>query len=165
MKCFIGVDPGKRPGVVATIHIPHSREGLYFNRYEVESTPYTIRNLVYSMMLSCRNAVADEGGVSTEFHVAIEDQYVAKDPSATIKLAHNAGALAQEFGWRGAKVTFVQAQIWQTAMLGRFGGKKRADRKKAAAILATSTFPELRGQPQDVLDAACIALWASRFLR
>jgi Holliday junction resolvasome RuvABC endonuclease subunit len=92
--------------------------------------------------------------------VAVELPYVDKNIDTAIKLALLAGQFKQAFGSTGAVVELVRASQWQAAILGRFGGGKRADRKKAAKIWARAVF-DLQ-LSEDEADAAAVATWAAR---
>lgn len=155
----IGIDPGANTGW-AIVMRDERGEHLLGCRGEAIKYDYLDVTVVGANVM-----VHEVGyGLPIGVTVAIEDQYLDKDPSAMLKLARLSGRLAQEFERRGARVVFVPAQTWQTKMLGKFGGRKRADRKKAAAILARSLFPEMATAKQDACDAAIIALYALRFL-
>lgn len=90
-----------------------------------------------------------------ELVVGIEDQYLDKNVQTVKVLARIGGRFMQAFEQAGAAVELVPAATWQSAVLGRFGGKRRADRKKAAAIWARSIAP---GLTQDEADGLGIAV-------
>lgn len=94
--------------------------------------------------------------------VAIELPWLGKNVDTTIKLARLCGRFEQALGFVD-QVEVVRAVTWQSAILGRFGGKKRDGLKKAARIWARAMFGvELS---EDESDAAGIAVWAARTMQ
>jgi Holliday junction resolvasome RuvABC endonuclease subunit len=87
-----------------------------------------------------------------ELVVAIELPYLDENVHTLQVLARFCGRLEQVMEAAGAQVVFANAQSWQRAILGRFGGRVRADRKKAAAIWARAVFGP--GLLPDEADAA-----------
>lgn len=70
-----------------------------------------------------------------ELVVAIELPYLGKNPHVLQVLARFCGRFEQEADERSCRqVHVVGANTWQTSVLGRFGGRKREDRKKAAQL-------------------------------
>ena len=69
-----------------------------------------------------------------------------------IRLARLCGRFEQAFEPSGADIRVVRAVEWQTAILGRFGGKTRAGLKLAAVAWAKGTFGV--SLPSDAADAA-----------
>lgn len=88
----------------------------------------------------------------TELVVAVELPYLDENVRTLQVLARFCGRLEQVVEAAGAEVVFANAQSWQRAILGRFGGRVREDRKKAAAIWARSVFGP--GLAPDEADAA-----------
>lgn len=88
----------------------------------------------------------------TELVVAIEMPYLDENARTLQVLARFCGRLEQVMEAAGAEVVFANAQSWQRAILGRFGGRVREDRKKAAALWARSMFGP--GLTQDEADAS-----------
>lgn len=95
--------------------------------------------------------------------VAIELPYVGKNIDTTIKLALLAGQFLQAFAPTGAVVKLVRASQWQAAVLGKFGGRRREEKKKAALVWARAMFRTVL--TIDEADATGLAVWAARFNR
>jgi Holliday junction resolvasome RuvABC endonuclease subunit len=91
--------------------------------------------------------------------VAIELPYLARGKAMNVvvlrTLARLCGRWEQALGVYGADVELVMADAWQRRILGRFGGRKRADRKKAAKLWASGTFGARF--TEDEADAVAIA--------
>jgi Holliday junction resolvasome RuvABC endonuclease subunit len=92
--------------------------------------------------------------------VAIELPYLARGKSMNVvvlrTLARLCGRWEQALGAYGADVELVMADAWQRRILGRFGGRKRAERKKAAKLWAAGTFGVRL--TEDEADAVAIAV-------
>ena len=92
--------------------------------------------------------------------VAIELPYLARGIQQNVvvlrTLARFCGRWEQALGVYGADVDLMMAQHWQRRILGRFGGHKRSDLKKAAQLWAVGEF-RLR-LPEDEADAVAIAV-------
>jgi Holliday junction resolvasome RuvABC endonuclease subunit len=87
--------------------------------------------------------------------VVIELPYLDKNPVTLRTLAMLAGRFQQAFEAAGIPTELLMATQWQRKILGRFGGKKREDLKKAAVLWARATFGEVL--TTDEADAAGIA--------
>lgn len=98
--------------------------------------------------------------------VAIELPYLARGAQQNVvvlrTLARFCGRWEQALGVYGADVDLMMADHWQRRILGRFGGRKRAERKKAAQLWALGEF-RLR-LPEDEADAVAIAVCLLRDL-
>jgi Holliday junction resolvasome RuvABC endonuclease subunit len=87
--------------------------------------------------------------------VVVELPYLGKNIVTLRTLARLCGRFEQSLEAAGADVDLVMADHWQRTILGKLGGHKRDDRKKAAKIWAMATFRErLTG---DEADAAALA--------
>ena len=95
--------------------------------------------------------------------VAIELPYMGKNVHTLEVLARLCGRFEQAFEPTGARIEVVRASQWQSAILGRFGGKTRAGLKLAAVAWAKGTFGVTL--PSDAADAAGLACWALRTAR
>jgi Holliday junction resolvasome RuvABC endonuclease subunit len=95
--------------------------------------------------------------------VAIELPWLGKNPHTLEVLARLCGRFEQAFEPSGADIRVVRAVEWQTAILGRFGGKTRAGLKLAAVAWAKGTFGV--SLPSDAADAAGLAVFALRTAR
>jgi hypothetical protein len=93
--------------------------------------------------------------------VGLEEPYLdvgeKRNPLSFKTLCRLVGRFEQAFDRFGIPTVLVPAQTWQTAVLGRFGGKKREDRKKAARIWAKAMFGQHLNQ--DAADAAGLAYY------
>lgn len=101
--------------------------------------------------------------LAAEWHadfVGIEIPYVAKNVNTAMVLARLAGRFEQAFERAGSQVVVVRASEWQAGVLGRFGGVRRAEKKKAAALWARAMFG--RSLTEDEADAAGIAVHVLR---
>ena len=91
--------------------------------------------------------------------VAIELPYLARGKTQNVvvlrTLARLCGRWEQALGVHGADVELIMADAWQRRILGSFGGRKRAERKKAAKLWARGTFGKLFSE--DEADAVAIA--------
>ncbi len=103
-------------------------------------------NPVAALALRCRK----EGLVPDV--VAIELPYLGKNVVTLRTLARLFGRFEQAFEPTGVEIVEIMATKWQHKVLGKFGGKKREDLKKAAVLWARATF----GVPltDDEADAA-----------
>jgi len=87
--------------------------------------------------------------------VGLEEPYLGENPRSLKVLARLVGRFEQAFGEAGIPTMLVPAQTWQTAVLGRFGGMKREERKKACRIWAKAMFG--LDLDEDAADAAGLA--------
>ena len=91
--------------------------------------------------------------------VAIELPYLGRGKALNVvtlrTLARLCGRWEQALGVYGADVELVMADAWQRRILGKFGGRKRAERKKAAKLWAAGTFGVRL--TEDEADAVAIA--------
>jgi hypothetical protein len=95
----------------------------------------------------------------TGVRVAIELPYLARGKAQNVvvlrTLSRFCGRWEQALEVYGAQVELVMAQGWQMRLLGKLGGLKRADRKRAAKLWALGTFGVRL--TEDESDAVAIA--------
>lgn len=84
--------------------------------------------------------------------VSIELPYLGKNAGVLKTLARFCGRFEQQADSHGCVVYLTTASSWQAGVLGRFGGKKRADKKKAAVLWAMAMFGQTL--TEDEADAA-----------
>lgn len=92
--------------------------------------------------------------------VVIELPYLDKNPVTLRTLAMLAGRFQQAFEAAGIPTELLMATQWQRKILGRFGGNKREDLKKAVVLWARATFGVVL--TTDEADAAGIAMCVLR---
>jgi Holliday junction resolvasome RuvABC endonuclease subunit len=91
--------------------------------------------------------------------VAIELPWLGKNPHTLEVLARYCGRFEQAF--TSTPTRLVKASEWQSKILGRFGGKKRAGLKRAAVLWVKGTFGV--DVSDDEADAIGLAVYALRF--
>lgn len=100
----------------------------------------------------------------TELVVAIEMPYVGENVRTALLLGRFCGRFEQEAERRtGSKAHVLMASSWQASVLGRFGGRRRDDKKKAAQLWARAMFGQ--GLTEDEADAAGLIVHVLRTTR
>jgi Holliday junction resolvasome RuvABC endonuclease subunit len=118
MEVVIGIDPGATSGW-AGVTVEHNPALLLFDSLAMPkpgtakdvpaNTPtFIAKSLVESLRRLGHTVVA----------VAIEDQYLSRNPDSMKKLSRNAGRWEEAWRWLGIPVEWVNAQVWQSAELG-----------------------------------------------
>lgn len=91
--------------------------------------------------------------------VAIELPWLGKNPHTLEVLARYCGRFEQAFA--GTPTRLVRASEWQSKILGKFGGKKRAQLKRAVVLWVKGSFGV--DVSEDEADAIGLAVYALRF--
>lgn len=114
----MGIDPGATSGWAA-VTVEHNPALLLFDAM-VMPKPGAPKDIPPNTP----SAVAE--GIVEQFRrlghtivaVAIEDQYLSKNPDSMKKLSRNAGRWEEAWRRLGFPVVWVNAQVWQSAELG-----------------------------------------------
>lgn len=169
----LGVDPGRRGAVVllrgsrvvvASAWRPSTRNGVGGFRVRLSTGEQTWVESPFEIgrWLSLRL----RGHALGAWLLAVEESVVVRNPAVSIKVARAAGELAGPLSaYALGSTSWVRASEWRRTILGLspWTGRKRA---KAAAVdfvpglvVGLAEVTEILGSPEDVADAAGIALW------
>lgn len=160
MEVVIGIDPGATSGWAAVTVDPNPALLLF------DSIAWPKKGTKKDLPANTPSAIA-EGIIDTlrQFghvvvEVAIEDQYLSRNPDSMKKLSRNAGRWEESWRRLGIGVEWINTQKWQSAELGT-ARIDSAEVKRRCGMKTRGLWN--RNVGQHAADAALIArYWAIR---